>query len=241
MLFFLLIILIQSFVFIIDTWYLDSDLKFFPCAHACILQPNFKVKITQSACIRWPNVGPTKLTLLAQRCKPTLALGISANRAYVAPSCWLYVGPTVGPIVGLHWHGWANHWPNVGPTCRHIKGPMMSNFVNNILFLFSNVHMSWTMWIFCLLRQIKPDFNSDLVCHLNDFGINLTVTLSCTFYISTDLYQLFSLERNYKQLQPCDIENINGKMLLLFIQIQIYTINILNIFYISNLLSKDNY
>ena len=42
---FLLIILIQSFVLMIDTWYLDSDLKFFPCAHACILQPNFKVKI----------------------------------------------------------------------------------------------------------------------------------------------------------------------------------------------------
>ena len=77
-----------------------------------------QVMRTQSACIRWPNVGPTKLTLLAQRCKPTLALGISANRAYVAPSCWLYVGPTVGPIAGLH-------WPNVGPTCRHIKGPMM--------------------------------------------------------------------------------------------------------------------
>ena len=35
-----------------------------------------------------------------------------------------------------------------------------------------------------------------------------------------------SLERNYKQLQP------GGKMSLLFIQMQIYTINILNIFYI---------
>ena len=113
--------------------------------------------VSQSACNRWPNVGPTQLTLLAQGCKPTLALSISANRAYVAPSCWLYVGPTVGPIVGLHWHGWANHWSNVGPTCRHIKGPMMINFVNNILYLFSIVHMSWTMWIVCLLRQIKPD------------------------------------------------------------------------------------
>ena len=83
--------------------------------------------------------------------------------------------------------------------------------------------------------------NSDLRCHLNDFGINLKIILSYTFYISTGLHQLFSLERNYKQLQPCDIENINGKMLLLFMHIQIYTINILTVFYISNLLSKDNY
>ena len=55
-------------------------------------------KCAKSECRRWPNVGPTKLTLLSQRWKPTLALGISANRAYVAPTLHYVVIKSINSI-----------------------------------------------------------------------------------------------------------------------------------------------
>ena len=56
-------------------------------------------KLAKSMPSQHTYIGPTKLTLLAERCKPTLAHDISANRAYVALLCRLYIGPTVEPML----------------------------------------------------------------------------------------------------------------------------------------------
>ena len=81
--------------------------------------------LPHSACTHWLNVGPTKLRLLVQRYKPRLALGISANRAYFAPSCLLYVGPMVGQTLDHHVDQSNGQWW----------------FVNTILFCFLNAYV----------------------------------------------------------------------------------------------------
>ena len=76
-----------------------------------VLQGGRKVLFcSQSASICWPNVMPTILILLAQRCIPMLVQCLSAKWALVGPTYWLYVGPTldadcmdVGPTLDICW------------------------------------------------------------------------------------------------------------------------------------------
>ena len=70
--------------------------------------------------------------------------------------------------------------------CLFLKRSMPFTVINHVIFLSFDT-------------DIKPASKSDYRCYLNNFGINLTFTLSFQLYISTDLYEFYSLEKNCKQ------------------------------------------
>ena len=105
---------------------------------------------------RWPMVVRARWPIVG---KKALVQRNFAHRPLSGPTCWLYVGPSCWPNVRPTCR------PNVRPTRRPIKGPISKMliceqwFLFRLFFLFSIVHMVFTMWFIRLLRQTKPDFN----------------------------------------------------------------------------------